>query len=47
MEHTEKQTSLIFLIETLYFGFSDDKEMTTEQIWLLGSIICYKCHAVF
>jgi len=47
MEHTEKQTFFIFLIEILYFGFRDDKEMTTEQIWLLGSNICYKCHAVF
>jgi len=33
MEHTEKQTSFIFLIESLYFGFRDDKEMTREQIW--------------
>jgi hypothetical protein len=33
MEHSEKQTSFIFLIETYFFGFRDGKEMTREQIW--------------
>jgi hypothetical protein len=47
MENPEKQTSFIFLNESLYFGLRHDKEVTREQIWLLGSNICYKCHAVF
>jgi hypothetical protein len=47
MDHTEKQISFIFLTETLYFSFRDDKEMTREEFWLFGSNICYVSHAVF